>query len=269
MSQQTKQAQPQPKRMPLLYTDPQPITAEAFKGKSVRTLDGYSYAGGVHAVPLNAVEFTVAQRYFPIVFSGEGENIIPLAILGIEQGKNLFVDEKGTWREESYIPAYIRRYPFVFFEVEGGKHILCVETSNGQVEKGDKHPLFDDKGDPSELTQNALEFCRMYQEQMYLTQKFARELDEKGLLAPYNANVEMNDGRKLAVTGFRVVDEKKLADLPQKQWAEWGKNGYLGLIYAQMFSSGAWHTLVRLAGGHGIVGGKDAPQQKNAQQTKK
>lgn len=233
--------------MPMFYHKPVAVTSQAFSGKSLKQLANFSFTAKANAMPLNAVEFILAMRAYPIVFAGQGGNAMPVAITGLEREKNLFIAQDGSWLEGAYIPAYVRRYPFIFFEAEGDKLILCLDESANMVEDGSKRPMFDEKGQPTAIVQNALAFCKSYQEQYEVTRQFMADLVQHGLLEDYQANVELMSREKISLGGFQVINENKFNALPDSVIAEWRKKGWLPLVYAHLMSFGAWPQLVSLA----------------------
>ena len=71
-------------------------------------------------------------------------------------------------------------------------------------------------------------------------------LDEHDLLISNQAGVTLASGEKMSLSGFRVIDEKKLTALPGEKFLDWRERGWLAPIYAQMLSSAAWQTLIDL-----------------------
>ena len=234
-------------KLPLFYTAPRPLDAERHAGKSIKSKTSYSFASETNAVPLTVAEFPRAMRHYPIVFASDSP-AMPLAVLGLRNAENVFVGEDGSWQPGCYIPAYIRRVPFIFLEsADKLNFTLCVdEASEFLVEESDAQPLFTD-GKPSEVTDNALKFCSAYQGQSTATRELVAALDEHDLLVPNQAGVTLASGEKMSLSGFRVIDEKKLTALPGEKFLDWRERGWLAPIYAQMLSSAAWQTLIDLA----------------------
>ncbi len=234
-------------RLPLFYAQPRPLDAERHAGKSIKPKKSYGFASETNAVPLTAAEFPRAMRHYPIVFASENP-ATPLAVLGLRNAENLFVGDDGAWLPGRYIPAYIRRVPFIFLEsADKLSYTLCIdEASDFLVEGDDGQPLFVD-GKTSDVTDNALKFCSAYQGQSTATQEFVSALDEHDLLAPNQAGVTLNSGEKMSLSGFRVIDEKKLTALPGEKFLDWRERGWLAPIYALMLSNAAWQTLIDLA----------------------
>src|SRR5690606_17259787 len=131
-----------------------------------------------------------------------------VAVLGLRGQENLFVDGDGQWRANTYIPAYIRRYPFIFLE-NANQFTLCVDTAASNVAENGDNPLFDEQGQPSELTRHALKFCQEYQGQHAHTLEFSRALAEADLLVENKADITLHNGQHLTLAGFKVIDEAR------------------------------------------------------------
>ena len=177
---------------------------------------GCGFAREANAVPLLAAEMAAACRHLPIVFSNEPLPQ-PLAVLGLRERQNLFVDAQGRWQAGVYVPAYVRRYPFIFAQ-DGARHelTLCIDEAAPQlVADGSGQPLFDAAGQPSATTRSALAFCRDYQAQHQLTRAFADALLTADLLVDQRAEASVAaGGAPLALQGFKVVDEARFKALP-------------------------------------------------------
>ena len=235
---------------PLFYRRPRVLHPGAHGDRSLATDTGFGFAASTNAVPVVAEEIAVAGRHFPIVFSNEAAPH-PVAILGLKDQQNLFVDAAGRWREGAYIPAYVRRYPFIFLENETGTELtLCVDEAAQCLVAGRANPLFDAKGEPTPVTRSALAFCRDYQAQHKLAAEFAAAVVAADLLVEHRAEVTLRDGQRMSLAGFKVIDERRFAGLPDETFLQWRRKGWLTLAYSHFFSIGAWSSLIdRVAGG--------------------
>lgn len=238
--------------LPLFYKSPRVLTPATHGQRSLAPATGYAFAAGTNAVPLVAEEMPIAGRHFPVVFSDEGAPH-PVAILGLRGQQNLFVEADGQWRAGVYVPAYVRRYPFIFLENDAGTELtLCVDDAAEQLVEGSEQPLFDDAGQPTELARNALAFCRDYQAQHLAAGALAKALVEAELLVDHRADVTLRDGERLSLAGFKVIDAERFAKLPDATFLEWRHKGWLPLVYAHFASVSAWSALVdRAAGAEG------------------
>lgn len=235
--------------LPLFYRSPWPLDPARHAGKSVRAERDCSFARDANAVPLNTVEFVPALRHYPIVFSASTP-VMTLAVLGIDQDSNLFVDTDGQWCPGAYIPAYVRRYPFLSITgTDPARFVLGVDEA--ALDSGSEgEPLFAD-GEPSAAAKRALAFCSDFQAQVKVSQDFCETIRRHGLLVDQNATFEFKTGRRATVQGFRIVDEAKFQALPGDRVVEWRDNGYLPLLYAHLFSMRNWGSLLDMAAADG------------------
>ena len=107
-------------QLPLLYNSLEPLNSNQHAKARVRRVDSAPQVGKTHAIPVTVDEFALVQRTFPIVFSA-GENPVPLALMGLNEGVNTFIDEEGKLTVPNvYLPAYLRRYPFMLARLRAG-----------------------------------------------------------------------------------------------------------------------------------------------------
>ncbi len=232
--------------MPLFYTKPVPLDAKAHANIALKKNFGLDFTKNVNAVPVNLIELPQVCHYYPIAFSPDGTGT-PVAIMGLRDNENLFYNDNGEWADDAYIPAYIRRYPFIFSEMPGNDQLsLCIDMNDNVVEKGGEQAFFDADGKPSTLSQNALEFCKSYHAAAGQTIEFGKALAESGILVDRQAEIGIAEGKRINFSGFRIVDEKKLAELDDKTFIEWRKKGWLPFIYAHLFSGSQWQRLTKL-----------------------
>jgi hypothetical protein len=241
-------AAPQQPQLPLFFKTPVALDAERHADAGLLPKEDLSFSKDTNSIFLNTVEFVEAAKHYPIVFSNT-EVPMPAALTGLEQ-TNYFLDEKGAWKADTYIPAYVRRYPFVFMEVpQQEQFVLCIdESSSAFKKKGNKDtlPLFKD-GKASELSLNALEFCKAFQQQFELTREFCVALKESGLLTATRSDAKLENGREIQLTGFHIIDEKKFRELTDEQVLDLHKRGWLPLIYFVLMSSSNWRSLINMA----------------------
>lgn len=227
---------------PLFYSRPVPLQADAHA--DLRILPGkLDFAARSNAIPLVVGEFSLALHHFPILFAGP--SAVPMAALGITED-NLFVSD-GLWDEASYIPAYVRRHPFIFIDTDGGRNfVLGIDEDSARVVRGGQEgsPLFED-GKPTEMVQQALDFCGRFTGEHEHTQAFSRALVEQDLLAVRNANVRLPSGRELTLQGFSVVDTDKLQALPDEVVLDWHRKGWLALVHQHLMSLPRFNELTR------------------------
>jgi len=221
-------------QQPVFYNNPEALTAERHGDLRLKPNADFRFAKNANAVPITDVEFASASRFYPIVFSSDP--ILPLAIMGL-QTENLFVDDEGQWAGlDYYIPAYVRRYPFIFIEHPGG-FILGLDRACERIVEADQmgEPFFVD-GKPSAFTKDALNFSAQFQDQHRLSRDFGAALAEQGLLIDREAKAVLADGRNFNVHGFKIVDPQKFLALPDALVADWHRKGWLSLVHFHLAS---------------------------------
>lgn len=229
---------PQP-TLPLFYNDLLPLNSRDHKTWRSKTFENARFLDGTHAIPLTVDEFVDAQRYFPIVFTA-GENPLPIALMGLNEGVNTFIKEDGQL-EEVYLPAYARRYPFMLAKLspESEELSLCFDPTAqivGEFDEG--NALFKEDGGASDHTNGILEFCQRFEESGQRTRMFMEELAKLDLLMDGEIAITQNDNpdKPFIYRGFRMIDEKKLRELPADKLADLNKNGLIMMIHAHLFS---------------------------------
>lgn len=233
----------------MIYDNIKPLSSEIHRTWAV-SVDDYSFVSHLISAPILATEIALAAAEYPVVFSAtakEGE-YVPLAIMGLKEGENLFVDSKGKFAAR-YIPAFIRRYPFVFGTANGTDMMtLCVdEDSKAIIKDGSKgRRLFDDKGEQTNNLKELVEFLKDYQYRAELTKAFCARLHELNLLEPMQANIKLNTKQEenLNLTGFYVVKREKLKALSDADLLDLFKKDGIELLYAHMQSLGNFNNLV-------------------------
>ncbi len=233
----------------MIYENAVPISAETHRDTSVRTGGSFRFAADINSVPLVAAEFERAAADYPIVFAGEGEGIAPAAVLGLKDGENLFLKDDGTW-DAAYVPAFLRRYPFVFASTgeKGETLTLCLdEAYEGVNTEGKGERLFDAEGARTQYLRNVLQFTSDYQAQHNLTRRLVARLVELKLLEPATATMTLPDGSTRNLAGFQRVSQERLRALDDAVVLELFRSDMLGLIYAHLASLGQLNALVRRA----------------------
>lgn len=230
-------------KLPVLYVRPRPVLVEQDSDTSLVTNNDFGFAAKTNAVPVVATEFTLLCKFYPILFA-DGEFAQPMALLGLRDAENVFVNADGQWEREIYIPAYIRRYPFIFMEdKERNEFLLCLDEVSTALVKDDSNPLFKD-GKPTEQANRALEFCRQFHIQNAVTGEFVKALMENDLLVENRADVAMTSGQKFILNGFKVIDEARFNALPEAEFLRWRQRGWLHLVYAHFISISNWTGLI-------------------------
>ncbi|WP_447762624.1 SapC family protein [Sphingopyxis panaciterrae] len=224
--------------LPLFYKDLVPLSSVDHADFHARPLDKADFLIDQHAVPLTSDEFVPASRFYPIVFSA-GENPVPLALMGLNEGMNTFVDADGKLINPVYVPAYIRRYPFLLARLrpDSDELSLCFDPTSGAVGKFDEGDALFEDGKPTGPVNAVLEFCKNFEESGQRTGAFVDELKKADLLMDGEVSIQPEGSDKPFVyRGFQMVDENKLRELRGDVLRKMTQNGMLGLIFAHLFS---------------------------------
>lgn len=222
----------------LIYESATPVAQARHGNWSVEVGTDYSFSRSVNSVPLMAVEFASAASEYAIVFAGTGDVVMPAVILGMRGDENLYLTKDGGWQAR-YIPAFLRRYPFVFASRDEGKTFtLCIDEGfAGFNQEGRGQRLFDD-AKPTPYIENVLKFLQQYQTEFRRTQAFCKKLKDLNLLEPMQAQINFDTGEKMFLTGFSAISRARLKTLSASVLAELAQSDELELIYTHITSMG-------------------------------
>lgn len=224
--------------LPIFYNDLVPLNTNEHGEFRVRPVDSAPFLVNQHAVPITIDEFVVAQRFVPIIFSS-GEDSVPLALMGLNEGVNTFLDDEGKLRGPAYVPAYVRRYPWMLAKLrpDSDELSLCFDPSAESIGAFDEGELLLDDGKPTEVTTNILKFCEDFEQAAHRTGQFMAELKSLDLLMDGEVaiNVPGNE-QPFVYRGFQMVNEEKLREMRGDQLRKINQSGMLPLVHAHLFS---------------------------------
>jgi len=226
-------------RWPLFYKQPVPLSIERHGGKSVNLQRRFAFAASTNMVPVNMQEFSRVATAYPIVFT-ETAPASSIAILGLRQNQNLFVNDEGTWEGGVYVPAYVRRYPFIFSTgQEEEQLVLCIDEADELIVDGTgaegTQAIYEGE-EASEVVKKMLEFCAAFHRQSLATREFVDELEQRDLFRPGTVTISNETGEQFNLRGFRIVDETKFNALPDDAFLEYRRKGWLAAITAHLIS---------------------------------
>lgn len=233
---------PQAATLPLFYNDLMPLNSRDHGAWHSRSTDKAKWLVGQHAVPLTVEEFPQAQRHYPIVFSSkqsENDTSVPLALMGLNEGVNVFIDDQGMLTGPVYVPAYVRRYPFMLARLQPDSEelSLCFDPTTDLVgEFAEGVALFENE-QPTESCKATLSFCEQFEIAGQKTAAFIAELEKHDLLMDGEVAIQQEgNDQPFVYRGFRMIDENKLRDVRGDVLRGWNQSGLLPLIYAHVFS---------------------------------
>ncbi|XBQ14908.1 MAG: SapC family protein [Oceanicaulis sp.] len=235
-----------------LYKKPEPLNATAHKGKGLKFNDRpFDFLKDTHFVPVTLGEFGMAGARFPIIFLGDSRT--PVAAMGLQAGLNVFVDDKGQFAQDTYLPAYVRRYPFVAatHSEQNDRFTICVDTGSHLFSDKPDEPFFTDDGQPTEFLNRAIEYVRRFESDVQITMNFVEKMKELDLFDQQQATFQPRDsqgnptGDPQTVATYWGLSGEKLMKLDKDKLAELRDNTFLGAIYAHMLSMTQWDVLIQ------------------------
>lgn len=203
----------------------------------LKAVNGYDFANNKHLVSVVLHEFPKVSSNYPIVFikGQDSGKYMPMGLLGLELGKNLFVNGKGQWLAGAYIPAAFRRYPFALAQTQADSMALCIDSKSEFLSEVDGVALFNTDGSPAEALEKIKNFVFELYKSEILTNQFCEKLAELDLLVPNGLKVQSPDGVR-HYDGSYIVDEQRLANLSPEDFLALREQGYLAAIYAHLIS---------------------------------
>ena len=242
MTKNDKATQGSNSSMPPLYNKLVPLNPDVHKNLSIRQNQSFSFAAKTNVVPVVLREIASAAKHYPIVFAGDGSGAM-LAVLGLKADENLFVDDKGNWKEATYIPAYIRRYPFYIAkstEVEGP--IMCMDESSDLLNQDGGKVLIKD-GKVTDDMKKIADFANNIQNFLEATYLFGQGLEEKGLLENKNVAIKLGDEVQAQIDGFKTVNREKFDAVDGKTLKNWLNKDWLDATVLHLSSGENFNRL--------------------------
>lgn len=227
----------------LFYDKPVAINRDQHRTAKIGATTSFAFAAKTNSVALTVVEFIEASKEYPIVFAAVGDRRIPVALLGLRDRENLFIDADGKW-DGRYVPAFVRRYPFVLADNGNNEFIVCVDEASPAFNAAEGQAMFDESGKNTPFLDNAMSFLNAYQAQFARTEAFVKRLQELDLFTQMSAKTELTDGRAFVLNQLYIVDEQKLLQLDDKVAADLLKSGQAAWIYAHLMSLSNMSRLV-------------------------
>jgi hypothetical protein len=234
-----------------MFQNAKPLDKVRHKDLKFTPQNNYLFARQIPVSILGASEIADAARHFPVVFWDTGDKnmpTLPQALMSIEKEKNAFVDEDGNWKAGCYVPAHIRRYPFILGQLpEKDRFAIMIAEDAPHFQSDEGTPIMNEDGETTDILKRATEFLGKYKQELERTMKLVQEIEKHDVLAPMNLKVSKGTATKL-IKGFRTVNFQKVLELDDKILAQWVRTGAMGLIYAHMNSLSNLRTLIQMQG---------------------
>lgn len=222
----------------LLYKEIKALNRDEHKALKIKQAADCTFAANTHLVPLAGLEFFQAARHYPIVFIGQDDQLMPIALLGLVEGLNSYLDESNQWQANTYIPAFVRRYPFVLAQDDVDNFTVCFDEAYPGCNAEEGRELFTDEGENSEYLTEMIQFLQNFTQEMERTRELVKALNELQLLTPRTLQLTHASGESFVLRDFQAVDEELFNQLTDEQVLSLHKKGFLGWIYAHLMSLG-------------------------------
>ncbi len=216
-------------------------------------LVNFSFAKTTNAAILTLAEFEKGSKTYPLLFIKDADDYVPVALFGLEDKQNLFLKWNNQW-DADYVPAHIRRYPFSLATVEeGAEFLVCMDENATIIGKSGEHALFLANGKQSEFLNEKIRFLQELQLEYEKTLVFTQKIHELELFEPMNANVTLNNGENLTISGFYVINKDKFQSLDSEIYKELINNNEMKLIYEHFSSLGNFSTLIDIVAERKVI----------------
>jgi len=203
---------------------------------------GAALGDEVMFAPTFPAEFRSIQAHYPIVFQRDGAgNFHPLALLGLQQGANLFLD--GDRWDATYIPLAVQRQPFLI-GVSGEERLMHIDLDHPRVRGGTGEALFRDYGGATDFLEQARSVLLALHDGIVATPAFIEALQRHQLLESFVLDIELDDGSQNRLAGFHTVDEARLHALDGAALEQLSRDGHLLPIYMVVASLSHFRDLI-------------------------
>jgi SapC protein len=231
-----------------LYKNVEPLNRQKHATYGVNTVSQpFNFLKEWHFVPAISAEFAFACGSYPIIFLGDKK--MPVLVMGLRQGSNLFVNEEGQFDTEHYIPAYVRRYPFVSAANPNDQpSTVCVDLdADFVVSENAERPFFDANGEPTDYTQQAIDFVSAFENDARTTEAFVERMIALDLLEKKDVKVSnpQDPDNPVTVAEYFGVSSEKFDALPADKLKEMQTNGDLGAVVSHIISLQRWERILR------------------------
>ncbi|MDZ7808834.1 MAG: SapC family protein [Arhodomonas sp.] len=142
-------------------------------------------------------------------------------------------ENDGRWRAGVYMPAFVRRYPFILMENPRARVSGLALMTPASSFPGAREALFDAEGQYTETLQGYIRLMQEFYQDMQRTRAFTQRLVELDLLVERAVSVTAPDGETRRIGGVKLVEEQRLADVPDSDIIALQRDGYLGRLYAR------------------------------------
>ena len=226
-------------------THPVLLNNRDHKDLRVLTTRGAAYGDNAMSALTFPDEFRTLQAHYPIVFqkTADGTGFQALALLGFEEGENLFLD--GERWDAPDLPLTIERQPFLI-GVDGEQLMVHVDMDSARLRTGgaDGEAVFLPQGGSSEYLERINSVLLAIHTGLQGATAFTAALLEYELLESFVVDITLDDGSQNRLAGFYTIHEERMAALGADALARLHRAGHLQAIYMAIASLSNFRTLI-------------------------
>jgi len=207
------------------------------------TTRGAAWGDDLMATPVFPNEFRDAQAYYPIVFqpADNGPGMQPVALLGLRQGENLFLEPHG-W-DAPYIPLALERGPFMIGRA-GTEMTVHVDMDSPRIGRGEGEAVFMPHGAATDYLERMNSVLAAIHQGVEATAPFVATLMRHDLIESFALDIEAADGSQNRLAGFSTINEERLARLDTSAIVELHAQGWLVAIFMVVASTTHFRDLI-------------------------
>lgn len=187
-------------------------------------------------------EFRELQAYYPIVFRKDGRGAFsPIALLGFEEGRNLFLDDE-RW-DAAYLPLAIERQPFLIGR--GGDELTVhIDLDSPRVGTGAGQLLFREHGGSTDYLERITSVLLTLHNGFERVPAFIEALLAHDLLESFALDVELDDGSINRLAGYYAINEDRLRTLDAAALGGLHAAGHLEPVFMAVASVSNFRDLI-------------------------
>ncbi len=223
-----------------------PISTTKHRDKALKRDRDYNFAKSITLVPVHLEDLFISVAHMPLVFYQINEVTEMVAVLGLENGQNLFVGDDGSWPID-FVPAVFRCHPFSAVDMENGESTLAFrEDSDLIVDRSHGDPLFNVDGSESQVFKSLAALAVAIKKQRVFLRAACSLLSEFELLQPLSLKFQKEDGAVLQLGNVYGINKNKLNELEGKKFTKLRETSAIDVVYAHLFSLNSFSILLQI-----------------------
>ena len=226
-----------------MYKNIEILNKEKFKNLKFDNIDAKEVGKNIGLIPLGFTEIWSASHDMPIIISA-GDNAEFVAFCGINLDITIFN------KEEVYLPAFIKTYPFLNVEVENKEKklnsLIAIDNNPKCVAKDKKFFILDKEKNLSKEVATKVELIKELNSQRAVCRRIIAELKKLDLLIKKDLRVNFEGKEeKIILEEFYIINIEKLLKLDDKIIASFAKKGWMGIFDAHLKSISNFEKILK------------------------